>query len=390
MHHKRIAFGIITHDLLSSSPIIDFLNNAIRYGHTVHELIICYNDLVDNKVLKELSKYCPVHLIRRGEYDLMEKPLKNLGMEHNDVASILETPLNKKYGKVSYGTSRNYILTTALLNDHDILFFFDSDVFPKILTEYNEDNSKFEEIDFVGSHLKALKSDKNIVASTSDYSGYYIIPKIDFPHLYELLHGIQKEDQFERITTNDLPVVSADHGINIRETKKILGGNLAINLQHYKHLAPFFSETMVVDEECFLVRGEDTLFGPIVESVGGKCIDIDLLIFHNCFGDFPLKPNINNKDNVTRFYYACMGWLIRNPFYNWVQTEFYSKPFDNEEIEKRYLSIEKGSKYAAQYFMDDRFLMLPKTFRMSYYNLDITVEKFRRLIEAWNKFKNLL
>lgn len=181
MHHKRIAFGIITHDLLSSSPIVEFLNNAIKFGHTIHELIICFNDKVDNKVVKELSTYCPVHLIRRGEYHLMEKPLFNLGMAHEDITSILETPLNKKYDKVSYGTSRNYILTTALLNDHDFLFFFDSDVFPKILTEFNETRSKFKEIDFVGSHLKALNSDKKIVASTSDYTGYYIIPKINFP-----------------------------------------------------------------------------------------------------------------------------------------------------------------------------------------------------------------
>jgi hypothetical protein len=345
---------------------------------------------VDNNVVKELATYCPVHIIRRGEYDLMEKPLLNIGMEHKDVASILETPLNKQYGKVSYGTSRNYILTTALLNNHDYLFFFDSDVFPKILTEFNGTESKFEEIDFVGAHLKALNTEKNIVASTSDYSGFYIIPKINFPHLHELLHGIQKEDQFDRITTNDLPVISAEHGIKVRKTKKILGGNLAINLQNYKYLAPFFSETLVVDDECFLGRGEDTLFGPIIESVGGQCIDIDLLIFHNCFGDFPLKPNIDIEKNVNRYFYACMGWLIRNPFFNWVQSEFYGKTFDDDEKEKRYLSIETGSKYAAEYFNDKRFLKLPKTFKMSYDNLEKTVEKFHRLLAAWNKFKELL
>jgi len=96
MYRKRIAFGIITHDLLSSSPIVDFLDNAIKYGHIIHELIICYNDKVDSSVLKELTAYCPVHLIKRGDYRLMEKPLLGLGMKHSDVASVLETPLNKK------------------------------------------------------------------------------------------------------------------------------------------------------------------------------------------------------------------------------------------------------------------------------------------------------
>ena len=390
MYRKRIAFGIITHDLLSSSPIVDFLDNAIKYGHIIHELIICYNDKVDSSVLKELTAYCPVHLIKRGDYRLMEKPLLGLGMKHSDVASVLETPLNKKYGKVSYGTSRNYVMTTALLNNHDYLFFFDSDVFPKILTKYSATDSKFEEIDFIGEHLKALNSDRRVVASTSDYTGFYIIPKMKFPHLNDLLYGIQKEEQYERIITNQIPVFSEKYGQNIRKTKKVLGGNLAINLQNYKYLAPFFSETLIVDNECFLGRGEDTLFASVTENLGGQCIDIDMLIFHNCFGDFPAKPDINIEKNINRFYYACMGWLIRNPFYNWVQSEFYSKGIDSDEIKERYLAIEKGGKSASEYFNDKRFLKLPKTFKMAYENLDKTINKFHRLIDSWDKFKSLL
>jgi len=125
-------------------------------------------------------------------------------------------------------------MTTALLNNHDYLFFFDSDVFPKILTKYSATDSKFEEIDFIGEHLKALNSDRRVVASTSDYTGFYIIPKMKFPHLNDLLYGIQKEEQYERIITNQIPVFSEKYGQNIRKTKKVLGGNLAINFQNYK------------------------------------------------------------------------------------------------------------------------------------------------------------
>jgi len=115
-----------------------------------------------------------------------------------------------------------------------------------------------------------------------------------------------------------------------------------------------------------------------------------MLIFHNCFGDFPAKPDINIEKNINRFYYACMGWLIRNPFYNWVQSEFYSKGIDSDEIKERYLAIEKGGKSASEYFNDKRFLKLPKTFKMAYENLDKTINKFHRLIDSWDKFKSLL
>ena len=64
--------------------------------------------------------------------------------------------------------------------------------------------------------------------------------------------------------------------------------------------------------------------------------------------------------------------------------------FSSDEKEMRYQSILEGSSYAADYFNDKRFLILPETFKISYDQLDNTIEKFHRLISAWNKFKNLL
>ncbi|RLC56294.1 MAG: hypothetical protein DRH89_05965, partial [Candidatus Cloacimonadota bacterium] len=151
---------------------------------------------------------------------------------------------------------------------------------------------------------------------------------------------------------------------------------------------PFFSTTLILDDECFLGRGEDTLFGPEVHGKG-RCVDIDLLIFHNCFGDFPNKPEITKQKNLDRFYYACMGWVIRNPFLNWIRNK-YALAAEEINIEKRYESLVIGSGSAADYFNDERFLKLPKAFQLSYQKLDDDIKHYENLMFVWKKLRRLL
>ncbi|MCD4795752.1 MAG: hypothetical protein K8R49_01080 [Candidatus Cloacimonetes bacterium] len=385
MKSKKISFGVITRCLTEMSPIQDFLENAQKFGHKVDRLIIAYNDYIDPQIIKRLEEYCEVTTVHRGDSPFLQNSLEKIGLSDKEIDALIGTPFQKEYAKVAYGTSRNYVLLTAIFLGVDYLYFFDTDIFPKILTSFSDGRSEYEDIDFVGSHLKHLTK-KNVVNTTSDYTGYYIIPKMKFPYLLELLEGVQKEDRFYYISTVETPVVRNKHSENIFDTHKALGGNLAIDLTKLNLLPPFFSTTLVLDDECFLGRGEDTLFGPLIHKYHGKSVDIDLLIFHNCFGDFPNKPAITLKKNVDRFYYACMGWIIRNPFFNWLKKEYYE---ESEQIntEKRYHSLVKGSKAAAEYFKDDRFLKLPRAFKMAYDKLPEDIELFHDLLNAWNKMK---
>ena len=81
-----------------------------------------------------------------------------------------------------------------------------------------------------------------------------------------------------------------------------------------------------------------------------------------------------------------MGWIIRNPFYNWFHADFL-KDYDKIDVETRYESLQIGSQAATKYFNDKRFLMYPDAFKMAYNNLDIYKGNFFRLIDAWDKFK---
>ncbi len=376
------AFGLITRNVDKLSPITDFLDNAEKYNHKVDHLIIAYEDDIYPKILKQLEARIKVTLIQRGNASQLKNYLRDIGLSSEEVEIILGTPYREKYDKISYGTSRNHVLIAALKLGVNYLYFFDSDIYPKILTEYHDGSSKFTEIDFIGSHLKYLQKN-DVILTTSDYTGYYIIPKMNFPYMMDLLRGVQKEDRFYYISTVDTPVVRDKYLENIFVTQKALGGNLALDLSKKSILPPFFSTNLVVDNECFLGRGEDTLFGPEIHGKG-RCLDIDLLIFHNCFGDFPNKPSIFKQKNLDRFFYACMGWLIRNPFLNWIRKE------DNiisEEIniEQRYESLIKGSKSASEYFNDKRFLKLPKTFKLSYEKLNENIQNYKDIRNTWDK-----
>lgn len=384
MFGEKLAFGIIIPSLTTPSPVLDFLENAEKYNHKITKLFICYKDHISNHVLDIISRKCEICLLKRGKPDWLIKQLKEKKLTDIEINNLIGTPVLKDYGLVSYGTSRNYILLAALLENMDFLFYFDSDIYPKILINKQESNYQFKEIDFVGSHLKFLRSNNDIVATTSDYSGYYIIPRMNFDGLKELLYGLQKEDRYEYITRIDTPVMRGYLHKDIFCTTKLLGGNLALNLKKLDYIPPFFSTILTINNHCYLGRGEDTLFGPIISSLGGRCIDIDMLIFHDCFHDFPAKPEINIQKNIDRFFFASAGWLIRNPFFNWIRKRYHLAE-DKINYNGRLKALQQGSKNAAKYFHDNRFLLLPDIFVVSYKHLDEEIKQFECLMKTWRK-----
>lgn len=385
MFGENVAFGMIVPSLNSPSPVIDFLNNAAKHDHQVSQIIVCYKDEISETVQKKISQLCKLTLIKRGEIDTLADQMLDLGLSKNEIEQLIGTPCLEEYGLVSYGTSRNYVLISALLKGIDYLFFFDSDIYPKILTDKHKSDYCFQEIDFIDSHLRYLRSSNDIVATTSDYTGYYIIPRMNFPGLRKLLYGLQKEDRYYYITSVDTPVMRDCIHKNIFNTRKLLGGNLALNLKKIDLIPPFYSSTLKLNNQCYLGRGEDTLFGPIITSLGGRCIDIDMLVFHDCFHDFPEQPDISKSSNVDRFFYACAGWLIRNPFFNWIRKQ-HNIESESYNYRDRLEALKKGSKAAVEYFEDERFEILPAIYIKAHRELENEIKRFKKVIKIWQKF----
>jgi len=381
----RVSLGIITKHFNTLEPIDEFLDNASKYNHKIYSVIIVYSHSCDFQLVESLKERVKVFLVQINNAPQIKQQLIKLGISPESIDILLNCSTLEKYGVVPYGLNRNYVVMQALLSGSEGLVFIDTDVYPKVLVKEN-DEVKEKEIDFIGRHLEYLKQDE-VIITTSDYSGYYIIPPMKFEGMRELFIGLQKEDAYEFLIESDKHKclnVDNDKNRKVFETNKILGGNVAIKLSAFKEIPPFFSTVNNIRGEAVLARGEDTLLGIKLKEIDKKCIDIDTKIFHNTFGNYPEVPDIRNHNPIKdRFYYSCLGWIGRNPFLNWLKEE------DIEEIKNRQKeNIIIGSKAIASYLNDERFLILPEALEISYNNLENVIEEYKKTLKSWNEFMN--
>lgn len=375
----RTGLAIITKYVRENISVMSFLENARKYGRKIEKLIIVYSHGYDQDFVKKISEYIDLELVRINRSYELEKQIKRLGIKESEYKNLLHSETLESHGLVEYGKYRNIALLKALIDDIDVLFFVDTDVYPKILTGENE----FEEVDFFGRHLDFIRREY-VHITTSDYSGYYIIPPMKFDLMEEFFEGIQKKSALHFIKN------CKSHGcINfgnvdnacVDETDKLLGGNLAIKTSVLGSLPPFFSTTYMVDGELVLTRGEDTLMGICAREKGVRSLDIDLLIFHDTYGKFPNPPQILKDKSVRdRFYYACTGWIGRNTFLN------YMNGCDFEAIYEWQRSLlEKSACEVACYLNDERFSRLVGALDSAYGELPRMVDEYECTLESFGR-----
>ena len=379
----KISIAVITKDFISLEPVDEFLENATKYNHKIYSIIIVYSHDCDFRLVESLGKKVKVFLVKINDAPEIKEQLIKMGLSTENIEILINCSALKKHGLVPYGLNRNYALIKALLSGSEALVFIDTDVYPRVLIKENNE-VKEKEIDFIGRHLEYL-GEEEVIITTSDYSGYYIIPPMRFTGMKELLIGLQKEGAYEFLKNfdeHDCLNLDNDKNRKVFETNKILGGNVAIKLSALKELPPFFSTVYNVDSENVLSRGEDTILGIKLKKSDKKCIDIDTKIFHNTFGNYPEIPDIKRDDSIRdRFYYTCLGWIGRNPFLNWLKGE------DVDEVKNRQRkNIIIGSKAVASYLNDERFLILPEALETSYRNLGRVINEYKNTMMAWNDF----
>lgn len=380
----NISFGMITKEITSAEPLDEFLDNAKRYGHEIYSVVIAHSGVANPDAIREIEERVPVHLVKINEADEMCSALEEIGMSKESIKTLVTCEHLNDSGLVGYGKNRNNVLMKAMLTGSDILIFVDTDVYPKLLVETVNGVVK-QEIDFIGEHMKYLSMD-SVMITTSDYSGYYIIPPMDFKGMGHLYRGLQKEG------VCDFLQAGMDHHCFVPAnypdrkpftTNKILGGNVAMKLSIFEHVLPFFSSVYEFDGQKYLTRGEDTLLGLELErSKTLNCMDIDLRIFHNTYSHYPEVPDIISDENIkNRFYYACMGWIGRNPFLNWISKRDVEKM---HKMQKK--ALEVGAPAVAEYLNDERFLKLPEALDASYEHLDTMIEQYHAMTKSWKEF----
>lgn len=374
----KIGLAIITKYVNESISILSFLNNAQKFGRRIDQIIIVYSHGCDKEFVKKIRAYSNVKLVCINRAYELEESIRSLGIDEKKYRNIIYSKTLERHGLVEYGKYRNIALLQALFDGIDVLFFVDTDIYPKLLVDEN----RFEEVDFFGSHMEFIKKE-DVCITTSDYSGYYIIPPMKFERMEEFFEGIQKKSATHFVSgCSEHKCLSFGKVGNpaVDDTDKLLGGNMAIKTSTLCKLPPFFSTTYMVDGELFLTRGEDTLMGICAREMGIRALDIDLLIFHDTYGDFPKIPDITRDKAVKdRFYYACMGWIGRNVFLNYINGCDYRGIYERQRE-----LLSKSVCEISTYLQDDRFLMFPKAIDTAYGELDRVIYEYEYTLEGFN------
>ena len=377
----RIALGMIIRSLNSDDVLLTFVNNAEKYGHKLDCIIVAYSQELDNGVAGRINSRVPFYAIDIKDPRYCAERLRDIGVTDEAAKTLLECPVDPAGGPVPYGYKRTVLTTEAILRGIDVLFFVDSDVHPSILKR-TPDGAVIEDADFFGAHLEHLNSGSQI--TTGEYSGYNILPPAVFDGMDDLLFGLQKDDMLDYWRGSDSHRCLATQS-EIREPKpctKILGGNCAITLSAFSALPPFFSSFYTINDELFLNRGEDTVLGLGIAKHNVICTDIGLNPLHDTYKSFPAEPDLRgNPVDQERFFYACTGWVGRNPLYNYVRgAEMQSARYDRRD------RLERGLRALAEYTHNTRFIGVLNNFDTSWDNLERYIDEYERVMNAWAQF----
>ena len=379
------ALGMIIRSLDSETELMGFIENAEKFGHKLDCVIVAYTFQHDLKVEQKIRERVPFYAVNINDPTFCKKQLQQRGVSESAIKVLLECPVDTKSGLVPYGFNRMIVVMEAILRGMDTLFFIDSDVYPRILMQ-NGDKPRLEEIDFFGAHLQHLNSGAQV--TTGEYSGYNILPHASFDGMGDLLEGVQKSSMLEywkKSNTHKCLVIQEENP-EAKPCKKVLGGNMAIKLSAFAHLPPFFSSHYTMDGELFLCRGEDTMLGLEIAKGGITCTDIGLNPLHDTYKTYPAEPNLREDKAIQdRFYYACTGWVGRNPLLNYLL----GNDLEATRVYQREC-LERGLASLAEYTGNPRFNLVLKNFDVSWGCLDRYISEFKQVSEAWNEFNAAL
>lgn len=376
----QISLGIVVQNLKSQSPILEFLQNASKFGHSVHSVIIGYTNSCNPKVVHSLEEYAYIHPVPLNRNNLLYQSLKNLDMQNDSIDELLFSEPLDKTGSTPYGFTRNAIVMEAMLLGSDVLFFVDYDVYPYVLRN-NGQGIVLQEVDFFGNHLKGLV--KGAVISTGGYSGYNTLPPASFKGMEDILLAVQREEESDYWRNSYLHGGLVTQNTFLREPKptdKVTGGNMAISLSGFQNMKPFFTPYYFVNDILYSSRGEDKFIA--IHNAKKLFLDIGMPIFHNTYHSYPQKPNLQNDPRVQqRFFVSCTGWIGRNPFYNWLKGE------DIKLMRERQMfHLQKGLPGLIRYTKNPVYKTLTDALDTSYNNLDTTIVQYKKLCEAWGEF----
>ena len=378
----RIALGMIVRSLDSDTELLRFIDNAQKHGHKLDCVIVAYALRLDPRVEQSINERVPFFPININDPGYAREEFRRRGISTKAAMALLQCPVDTSRGIVPYGFNRTAVVIEAILREIDVLFFVDSDIAPTVLVQ-TEVGLKTEDVDFFGAHLKYISTGAQI--TTSEYSGYNILPPAVFDGMEDLLEGLQKADMLDYWKSSDIHKCLAIQPPEpeIKPCTKILGGNIAIKTGAFKVLPPFFSSYYMSSGEMFLCRGEDTVLGLEIRKSRIVCTDIGLNPLHDTYYTHPHEPDLQKDPEVQRrFYYACTGWVGRNPFLNYLHDA------DTDQVrEYQRERLVSGLGALSDYTSNPKFHSVITNFDESWGSLGRYINEYEQVLEAWQEIR---
>ncbi|MCL2366322.1 MAG: hypothetical protein FWC75_04660 [Oscillospiraceae bacterium] len=378
----KIALGMIIRRLDSEAELLNFIKNAEKFGHKLDCVIVATTHGANAQVMSSLNAKIPTYEIDINAPRYNKNQFRRLEISDKSTTILLKCPIETSSGLIPYGHNRNLVVIEALLREMDVLFFVDSDIYPMELRITPKGKRYTQVVDFFGTHLEYLK--QGIQVTTGEYSGYNILPHASFDGMEDLLIGLQKEDMLEywENSAHHECLAFAPDERDAKPCTKLLGGNVAISRSAFSKLPPLFSSYHRVENELFLNRGEDTALGIEIGKSAVTCMDVKLNPLHDTFKDFPKAPDLIGDQSVqNRFYYACTGWVGRNPFLNYLLGN------DLKQVrEYQRARLVPGLKALAQYTSNSKFQNVLNNFDESWNSAERYIAEYIETCNAWDEF----
>jgi hypothetical protein len=115
---------------------------------------------------------------------------------------------------------------------------------------------------------------------------------------------------------------------------------------------------------------------------GTVCTDIGFNPLHDTYKGYPAEPDLQKDPAVQeRFYYACTGWVGRNPFLNYMLGNDLQS---TKELQRG--SLERGLRALAGFTSNPRYNGVLRNFETSWDNLGRYISEYEQVMDAWREF----
>ncbi|MBN1949461.1 MAG: hypothetical protein JW784_06925 [Candidatus Cloacimonetes bacterium] len=379
---RKIWIATITEALNSLHPYAEIMKNAFKFDHAIDKYVIYSSFPVAGSLASQFSSIENFAIWQESRLADFTGNLKTWGLKPLEIELMAGNIGPSGSGKPATASIRNYIILEALSAGVEIILFLGEKVWPSILVDGGAEGPELREVDVIGSHLEFLHTHNDLLASTSWFTGYHI-PIFQHNEDYmKILEDFLQQDPAVRF-----PAVQREYCLeHIVNTTFCNTRHLALDLGKAAILPPFFSSSLLLDKEIHHGLLEGTIWGTLLAKNRARCIDIDLLLYEDLFPESEHPPAPANPAISELLFQHLRGICIDLPLLEQLSSQLQTDYLFSRD--KFHLYLRAWCRNTSRFYLDKRYLQLPKIYKAACRNLKQNSSRLESLQSLWPKLIN--